>query len=86
MKILEIAGNYPGVEASVAKPGLINSPSPTLARSMLAAALKGVGLVGSIGVDVVAAAMLQQTLHGFESDELSNNDLSRIGATAMAKD
>ena len=41
-----------------------------------------VASVPSIGVVEIAAAMLEQVIHGVEHDPLSNEDLVRIGMKA----
>ena len=39
-----------------------------------------------VDVTEMAAAMIEQVMHGFEKDPLDNADLVRIGKKAMAKE
>ncbi len=81
-RILEYALQSKGaVEASVAKPGLINGPgksSPILQRVFLT-------LIGlpKIQVSEISAALLQQVVGGFEKDTLLNADMVRIGQKVL---
>ncbi|KAK4208553.1 protein FMP52, mitochondrial [Rhypophila decipiens] len=77
--VLKFAKESKGdVEAAVAKPGIINGPGRVMGL------LRGVflhSIVGlpSIGVDQIAATLIHEVLHGFESDTLLNDDMVRIG-------
>jgi hypothetical protein len=73
-----------GLEACVAKPGLISSPGAPLKNIFITAA----SWVGARTIDVseCAAAMIDQVMHGFEKDPLSNADLVRLGQEALEKE
>jgi hypothetical protein len=82
MLVLDFAAKY-GFEATVAKPGLIMAG--TLTGSLFGAVLRTTGVVPSVRVEEVAAAMLQQVVNGFEKDPLTNADLVRIGHAALER-
>jgi hypothetical protein len=70
------------VEVSVAKPGLILEPGNTFhwLRSWF---LWLVASLPSVGVVEISAAMIDEVTRGFEKDPLMNDDLVRIGQTAL---
>ena len=72
------------VEVTAARAGLITSQNATLAQSFInmAAAL---GLAKSVGVDEIAAALIDQVVNGIEKDPLDNDDLARIGRKVLAE-
>ena len=73
------------VEASVAKPGMITSPDKPL-TSILVSAANLIREMPSIKRTEIATAMLEQVIHGFESDTLSNDDLIRLGKPGTASE
>jgi hypothetical protein len=84
--VLSYAAEQGGsVEACVAKPSLVTS-SNTLLRSIVGAAARVTGIMPTIGIEELAAAMLQQIRDGFEKEPLMNDDLKRIGQEALAKE
>ncbi|KAK8133681.1 hypothetical protein PG984_005693 [Apiospora sp. TS-2023a] len=76
--VLDFAKAHPGIEACVAKPGLITSG--TWKDTLLSTGLKVTGLAGSVKKEQVAAAMLRQVVQGFEKEPLQNDDLVRLGS------
>ncbi|KAK7977273.1 hypothetical protein PG988_004763 [Apiospora saccharicola] len=60
--VLDFAKAHPGIEACVAKPGLITSG--TWKDTLLSSGLKVTGLTGSVKKGQVAAAMLRQVVRG----------------------
>lgn len=84
--VLDFAKEHPGqVEAAVVRPGLVTSTA-TVFRAVWGSAMRWSGLGTSIPREELAAAMLDQALHGFEKDTLSNDDLARIGSKALQGD
>lgn len=63
------------VQSCVVKPGLIDAPG-TEKREIPG--------LPHIDLPAIAAALLNQVIHGFEKDTLSNDDLVRIGQRALA--
>lgn len=70
-----------GWEAGAAKPGLV-LPSPPGLLMTVVGAVAGL-IAGKIGVQEVAAAMVDQVSSGFEKEPLENVDLVRIGKKAL---
>lgn len=71
------------MEACIAKPGLIWSSEALVARAGRAILASVVGLP-NVRVEKIAAAMLHQSINGFEKETLRTDDLARIGQTALA--
>ncbi|KAK4450617.1 hypothetical protein QBC34DRAFT_402944 [Podospora aff. communis PSN243] len=85
-RVLAYAAEQGGsVEACVAKPSLVTSSS-TLLRSIAGTAVRVTGIMPTIGIEELAAAMLQQIRDGFEKEPLMNDDLKRIGQEVLAKE
>ncbi|OIW28213.1 NAD(P)-binding protein [Coniochaeta ligniaria NRRL 30616] len=81
-QILAFAAEHPGqIEASAAKPGLITTPGRPIA-SMFARMASWTGKVPYIDLGVIATAMLDQVINGFESDALLNDDVIRMAKGA----
>jgi hypothetical protein len=64
------------VESGIVKPGLIDAPGKEK---------RTVPGVPNVNLSDVAAAMLDQVVHGFEKDTLRNDDLTRIGQNALVR-
>ena len=73
------------VEVQVTKPGMIDHPGRgTTARTLLSAIPLLSGGTLSLHVSEVAAAELDQAIHGFDGTEtLENSDLVRIGRNML---
>jgi ribosomal protein L5 len=71
------------MQACVAKPGLISPANIGIIRQ----AFQGIGnaLFGLPHISIVemAAAILDQTLHGFNKEVLSNEELTMVGQSAL---
>ena len=67
------------IEVSIARPGLITYPG--MKRGPLPPQLKGV----EVSAEELAACFLEQVLNGFESDDLDNDDLVRLGRKALGE-
>ncbi|KAI1381292.1 NAD(P)-binding protein [Hypoxylon crocopeplum] len=76
-RVLALASELDGVEASVAKPGLITAPGEIL-KSIVGAMVQWTMGISSIGVVDLVAVMLDQVINGFEKDPLMPEDLVRI--------
>lgn len=74
------------VKSAVAKPGWINAPGK-MGMAMNILSRFGRTAIGLPIVDVseVAAALIDQSLNGFEKDTLLNDDLISIGQKALAE-
>ncbi|KAJ7749828.1 putative nucleoside-diphosphate-sugar epimerase [Mycena maculata] len=84
-KVLAFAAAH-GIEAAAAKPGLITGPGVgNIVRNALAGAARLAGVVPSADVRLLSAAMLDQVLNGFETDEIMHADLIRIGEGVQAE-
>ncbi|CAG9991783.1 unnamed protein product [Clonostachys byssicola] len=85
-KILNYATTSNGtVETQVTKTGIIEDPVQLSVVSKLGRAfLRSLVGLPKINVDVIAAALLDQAINGFEKDTLLNEDLVRIGEARLA--
>ncbi|KAJ5785554.1 uncharacterized protein N7503_010766 [Penicillium pulvis] len=79
---------YGGTEVCIAHPGVVTN-STTWLRSLLASTFSVVNLftraLPNVSRDELAAAVLNQAIHGFDKETLSNNDLVRIGQSTLRK-
>ena len=75
--VLAFAKEHDGVEACVAKPGLISSGVVT---SVLGGFFRLTGIVPSNTISGVSKAMLDQIIKGFEKEPLLAVDLERLGS------
>ncbi|KAL1868539.1 hypothetical protein VTK73DRAFT_3631 [Phialemonium thermophilum] len=81
--VLKVGAEHPGsLEVGVIKPGLITYPGGWL-KQVASAAVRTIAPV--VSVTEVAAAMLEEAVHGLEKETLENADLVRIGQKALAK-
>ncbi|KAK7754646.1 hypothetical protein SLS62_003430 [Diatrype stigma] len=85
-RILEYARKSGGaVQACVAKPGIIEDPSKIGALEKVGRiVLRSIVGLFKVNVDIIAAALLNQAVNGFEKDTLQNEDLSRIGTVVCS--
>jgi len=82
--VIDFAERHKGeVEACVAKPGLITGHS--IVRSVMATGLQLMASVPKVGVEQVAAAMLDQVTHGFEKEPLQSEDLAALGEESLKR-
>jgi hypothetical protein len=72
---MAFANDHDGIEACVAKPGLV-----ARAGSAYNFILKSTRVVPVASVEEVSRAMLKQVVSGFEKEVLENSDLVRLGA------
>ena len=75
--MLAFAKDHEGIEACIAKPGLIASGIVT---SVLRSFLTYTGIVPSNTISRVSKAMLRQVVDGFEKEPLLAEDLERLGS------
>ena len=68
------------IEVCCARPGMIIEPGKPVPQPPVGIPLP------SVGLEELAAAMLDQVLHGFEKDPLLNADLVEIGQRALQKE
>lgn len=67
----------------MAKPGIIEDPSKIGALEKVGrAVLRSLIGLPKVDVDIIAAALLDQAVNGFQKDTLQNEDLVRIGTRA----
>ncbi|RYP16372.1 hypothetical protein DL765_005152 [Monosporascus sp. GIB2] len=78
-QVLAYATAHDGVEACVAKPGLILARGDAL-RASLGSLFYWVSGVRAIAVPDLARVMLDQVIHGFEREPLMDGDLVRLAA------
>lgn len=72
------------VEACVVKPGLVDGETGPIIRSLQTVGCYMINMP-RVEVSVLAAALLQQVVEGFDSDTLLNEDLIRIGQKSLAE-
>lgn len=66
------------VKVNVVKPGLIIEPGNTF-KAMAARVGAAISVLDSVRLEECAAAILDQTVNGFEKETIENIDLRRIG-------
>lgn len=76
------------VEVQIARPGMVLS-SINSWRALQATMIRATSYITSSVANIeraeLSAALLDQVMHGFEKEILSNADLVRIGASATTK-
>jgi hypothetical protein len=72
------------VEVCVAKPAMINDGATFTTKSIVSFMIKVATFKPCITVTECAAAMLGQTMDGFEKEPLENEDLIRIGQRVLS--
>ena len=86
--VLDFAKKRDGIDVCVAQPGVVRS-SATYTRSALGVVLKAASMLISsmptISRTELAAAVLDQSVQGWEKEPLSNADLVRIGREALKR-
>lgn len=70
------------VKVNVVKPGLIIEPGNTF-KTMAARVGAAISVLDSVRLEECAAAILDQTVNGFEKETIENIDLRRIGKRAF---
>ncbi|CAL8578623.1 hypothetical protein XPA_004390 [Xanthoria parietina] len=83
--ILEFATQHAdrGIEITVAKPGGIASPGREAIGAQFLALVESFGHTATVHVSELAAAMLDQCLHGVTKDPLWGEDLVEIGRRVL---
>ncbi|KAL8918192.1 MAG: hypothetical protein Q9172_005534 [Xanthocarpia lactea] len=74
----------PGVEVTVAKPGGIESPGRDAISAPFTTMLETFGHTPTVHLSELAAAMIDQCLHGITKDPLWGEDLVEIGQRALS--
>jgi hypothetical protein len=69
----------------VARSGLIEGPGIGVLKRLRNRALQTVINLPGIHLNVISAALLDQSINGFEKDTLMTEDMVRIGNTALAE-
>ena len=72
----------PNVQATVAKPGLINGPNTAVST----VSFSPFGNVLPVHVSELAAALIDQCLNGITKDPLWGDDLAQIGQRVLSKE
>lgn len=87
--VLELPKQHENVKVCIPHPGLITSWT-TWGRAAFASVINvinaftfGLWSIKFVDLSQVAAAVLEQTVHGREEQMLSNRDLVRIGSAAL---
>ena len=85
-QLLAYAATQPAgsIEVCSAKPGIVTGSHLSGMKGLFSGLLVSVGIVSKVGIQELAAAMLQQVQVGFEKEPLENDDLIRIGQKALA--
>jgi hypothetical protein len=74
------------IEVQIVRPGIILSSINlwrTLQANVIRASSYITSAIANVDRPVLSAALLDQVLHGFEKEILSNTDLVRIGRSKM---
>lgn len=73
-----------GIEVTVAKPGGIESPGRDAISAPFTTMLETFGHTPTVHLSELAAAMIDQCLHGITKDPLWGEDLVEIGQRALS--
>ncbi|KAF4944935.1 hypothetical protein FSARC_14545 [Fusarium sarcochroum] len=73
------------MQACVARPGLIDPMNVSVMRQAFQGFANALISMPRIPIATMAAALLDQILHGFDKEVLSNEDLNEIGQNALKK-
>lgn len=74
------------VEATVAKPGLIDAPGKRgIAMQILSTIGRSIIGLPKVEVSEIAATLIDQAVNGIEKDTLLNEDLVRIGQKVLGQ-
>lgn len=86
--IHELGVEHKEVDVHIVRPGMVWAPT-TFWRTAHANAFRATNLITraipNISRAELSAAILDQVVHGFEREDLSNADLVRIGGAALKK-
>lgn len=84
--VQDFGREHKNVEVQIVRPGMILS-SPTFWRALQANLIRASSYITSAITNIdrptLAAALLNQAMHGFEKEMLSNADLARIGGRSV---
>lgn len=81
-QVLALAAENKHIQACIAKPGFITGRGGIL-RGIMGTAISWTGAVDTIDVKEVAAAMLYETVRGFEDEILTNKVMVKSGREAL---
>lgn len=84
--VQDFGREHKDIEVQIVRPGMILS-SPTIWRALQANLIRASSYITSAIVNIdrptLSAALLNQAMHGFEKEILSNADLARIGGRSV---
>lgn len=84
--VRNLPAEYPEVEICIAQPGVVVN-STSLGRAMLASTFRVVNVftraIPNIRREELSAAVLDLAVKGFNKEVVKNNELVRIGQTAL---
>lgn len=84
--VQDFGRQHKDIEVQIVRPGMILS-SPTFWRALQANLIRASSYITSAIINIdrltLAAALLNQVMHGFEKEILSNADLARIGGRSV---
>ena len=87
--VQEFGRDHKEVEVQIVRPGMILS-SITSWRALQASMIRASSYITTAVVNIdraeLSAALLDQVMHGFEKEILSNADMVRIGSSVMGKE
>lgn len=87
--VQDFGRDHKEVEVQIVRPGMVLSyinTWRTIQANMLRASNYITNSVANVDRAELSAALLDQVIHGFEKDILSNADLVRIGGSAITKE
>jgi hypothetical protein len=84
--VLKFRAEREGVEVCIAQPGVVTN-STTWSRAALASLFRVINVftraIPNVNRRELSAAVLNQAVHGFDKETLSNADLVRLGQAAL---
>lgn len=87
--MLKLPADHDGVEVCIAQPGMVTN-STTWSWAILSSAFRVANVftraIPNVSRSELATAVLDQAIHGFEKETLSNADLVRLGQAGRQAD
>jgi hypothetical protein len=84
--VQDFGREHNAIQVQIVRPGMILSSTNmwmTLQANTIRASSYFTSAIANIDRPVLSAALIDQVLHGFEKEILSNSDLVRIGSSNM---
>lgn len=79
--------DYDGIQVCIARPGVVTSTASSWSRAAVSLVFRATNVITratpNVSLEELSAAVLDQAIHGFEKETLSNADLVRLGTASL---